>query len=237
MKQVQDETKPAEVCERVELRIYDLLDARQPLLSDDEVRKHVAVCDQCAQLVVDFGALEDSLSQIPLETLHRLSGIQDAEPESQNNRVHPVFFVASVACLLLVMLTSGLWRSGESGDSNLATAVVSSDSSRDFAESEMFGENPNLMPGELISMAASDLSRQVDDQTVQNCLFFAADLPGFRRVSRSVNVTLHLLQGSSETRQESKSEKTGVRSEEDTKSGVQKSPDVGFRAPFRLALA
>lgn len=103
-------------CERVEDRIHELMDHRQSLLSDRLVRDHVSHCDRCAELVVDFGALNDSLSQIPIETLHRLSGIQDAEPHYEKSapvRLHPLTFIASLACIMLVMLTSGIWFVGQ----------------------------------------------------------------------------------------------------------------------------
>lgn len=114
-------------CERVENRVHELLDLRQALLSDEMVRDHISQCDHCAQLVVDLGALNDSVSQIPLATLHRLSGIYEAElvDEYQPSKPpHPMLFVASIACLLLVFLTSGIWFSG-SGNAGQVAVVDS----------------------------------------------------------------------------------------------------------------
>jgi len=98
----------ASTCEYVEDRVHELMDLRQALLSDEMVRDHISQCDQCAQLIVDLGALNDSVSQIPLATLHRLSGIQEAEvakaqsPSRASQAAHPVLFIASIACALLV---------------------------------------------------------------------------------------------------------------------------------------
>jgi len=99
------------------------MDLRQALLADEMVRGHISQCDQCAQLIVDLGALNESVSQIPLVTLHRLSGIYEAElvEEYRASRfAHPVTFVAAIACLLLVSLTSGIWFSGSGGADQVA---------------------------------------------------------------------------------------------------------------------
>lgn len=123
-------------CESVEHRVHELMDLRQALLSDTMVRDHISQCDQCAQLIVDLGALNDSVSQIPLATLHRLSGIQDAEvakhqaPSQATSRAaHPVLFIASIACALLVMLTSGIWFSGQPQPQVAAVEVEVAESS------------------------------------------------------------------------------------------------------------
>lgn len=215
MKQVQEDKKPAdsgdhgELCHQVELRIHELLDKRQPLLSDVVVRSHVVDCDECAQLVIDFGALEDSLSQIPLATLYRLSGMIDADgPPHGSSRnhafgIHPVAFVATIASLMLVMLTSSLWRSSDpdSGQS-VAIAVSSDPQTRDSDSLDLsFRTEQDLLARQFISAQALDrLAAQVEplnDPTVQNCLLLTADLPGIRQVKNSVNATLNLIRGSS----------------------------------------
>lgn len=219
MKQVRDDKNQADFadqesrCQQVEIRINDLLDARHSLLSDAVVRSHIADCDQCAQLVVDFGALEDSLSQIPLSTIRRLSGIKDGggavkagiqNPDrNRSHSLHPIAFIASVASLVLVMLTSSLWRSADSvPDDSFAAVVTQESQSLDPGQFEfMFDTDQDLLAAQFISTETlGHLAAQVEpfsDPTVQNCLLLTTDLPGIRQVKHSVNATLNLIRGSS----------------------------------------
>ena len=236
MKESQDEKKPASfgakvpTCEQVEDRIHELMDLRRPLLSDELVRQHVSECDSCAELVVDFGALNDSLSQIPLATLHRLSGLQVTdEPETRiSGRVHPVSFVVCIACMLLVMLTSGVWFSPDRGRMEVATVTSAA------AELASVDETPHQYvstgpvqdlgivgvahktspPSEFINaVSLEQLSGGVEP--FQGYLGMTADLPGLQSVSKSVNATYHLIRFISEKPPVEKSEEPAD------------SPDVG----------
>ncbi len=239
MKESKDENKQSETdvssatCERVEDRIHELMDLRQPLLSDETVRQHVSECDACAELVVDFGALDDSLSQIPVATLQRLSGLQlaDAEPAAPT-QMHPVFFVASIACLLLVMLTSSIWFSPRgSADSLADRAVVADMSSGDDSQQYVstgpiqalesipsFGNSPNS--AEFINAVSLDqFSGGVEPY--QDYLGITADLPGIEPVYNSVNATFQLIRFISERHPAPKEEQPAD------------SPDVGcYGGPF-----
>ncbi len=238
MKESQDDKKqlgrnaslPA--CERVEDRIHELMDLRQPLLSDELVRQHVCECDACAELIVDFGALNDSLSQIPIATLHRLSSLQHAESEPKNSmRLHPISFVASIACLLLVMLTAGTWFSPakqatietpvEAAPSDLAV-VEEVPTLREYVSTGFSDQSLMFLatahktsnPTELINAVSFEqLSGGVE--SFQDVIDMTADLPGIRPVTKSVNATLHLIRVISETPPASKREEP------------TNSPDVG----------
>lgn len=215
----------ASTCERVEDRIHELMDVRQALLSEEMVREHISQCDQCAQLVVDLGALNDSVSQIPLATLHRLSGIQEAElvEEYEASRpAHPVLFVASIACLLLVVLTSGIWFSGNSNQvavvdrlsQNEAVNIASVESNPVESRSdEQAVSVPETMqqlglvtvhktssPTEFIgAVNFEELSGNVEP--FQEYIVMTADLPGMRPVSNSVNATIQFIKTFSKQRQ------------------------------------
>ena len=231
----------ASSCELAENRIHELLDLRQPLLSDEAIRNHIAKCDQCAELVVDLGALNESLSQIPVETLHRLSGLQ-LEPGNNDGfgrqrQLHPVSFIASIACLLLVLLTSGIWFSPSSEDSvalvnivNTETATYDSIPAIETSPSEVF------LPGQFtfVTMghqsSPSELLNAVSFEQISGGVgpfreYFemTADLPGIRPVSHSVNATYHLIR--------SMSQKPAI-GDDDLENG----PDVGFHDPFVIEL-
>lgn len=225
MKESQDEKKPASPdanvpsCEQIENRIHELLDHRQPLLSDELVRQHVSQCDACAGLVVDFGALNDSLSQIPISTLQRLSDLKVAKSATQSSmRLHPVSFVACVACLLLVMLTSGIWfapqaevavsSSGkETANEGVVTSNVSVPTPTEFVATVVpqFQKSMDFLPTihetspslEFIhTVSFEQLSSEVGP--IQDYIGMTADLPGIRPISKSVNATYEFLRVISE---------------------------------------
>jgi len=204
-------------CECVEDRIHELMDQRRPLLSDEMVRQHISECDECAELVIDFGALNESLSQIPLETLHRLSGLQfgEAEDEVRPRRLHPVSFIASIACLLLVLLTSGIWFSGQ--PDNVVTVSQRDVEDRNYVSVEVQSpvehvreSSPGMQqlvfvptvhktssPSEFIhAVSFEQLSGGVEP--FQDYIDMTADLPGIRPVSNSVNATFQLIKCMSE---------------------------------------
>lgn len=225
-------------CECVEDRIHELMDQRRPLLSDVMVRKHIAECDECAELIIDFGALNESLSQIPLETLHRLSGLQlgdevEDEVRSGSRQLHPVSFVASIACLLLVMLTSGIWFSGQ--PDNVVTVNQRDVEDRNYVSVEAQApvehvKEPALgmqqlvfvptvhktsSPSEFIhAVSFEQLSGGVEP--FHEYIEMTADLPGIRPVSNSVNATFQLIKCMSEFPQ--------FEQDEEPKDA----PDVGF---------
>ena len=212
----------ASTCECIESRIHESMDLRQALLSVRIVRDHVSQCDRCAELVVDLGALNDSLSQIPLATLHRLSGLQESEIAKLSKRrsklTHPVLFVATVACLTLVMLTSGMWFSNfsiqpqvaelslqtepvhvarvEKVESTLELQHVLLPAARhSVLATQQFGlatAHQTASPTRLLSAVNfQDISGNVEPY--QEYIGMTADLPGIRPVSKSVNATYHLI--------------------------------------------
>lgn len=220
-------------CERVENRVHELMDLRQALLSDDLVRDHISQCGQCAQLVVDLGTLNDSVSQIPLATLHRLSGIYEAElvDEYQPSKpTHPVLFVASVACLLLVALTSGIWFAGSGNADQVAVvdtltqevAVSVAKVESKPVENELVSNFENQQdfvpvamqqlglvrvhkmspPSEMIgAVKFEELSGTVEPY--QEYIGMTGDLPGMQPVSSSVSATIQLIKTLSNQRRRS----------------------------------
>jgi len=217
----------ASTCEAVEDRVHELLDRRQPLLSDEVVRDHTSQCDQCAQLIVDLGALNDSVSQIPLAMLHRLSGIHEAELveefQQPSKPAHPVLFVASIACLLFVALTSGVWFSGNSDnvavvdrlaqEEAVSIAIVESGSVENGVESSEFESQPEmaevLIPSTMQHFGLVTTHKMSSPTEVigavnfedfsgnvepyQEYIGMTADLPGMRPVSNSVTATIQFI--------------------------------------------
>lgn len=224
-------------CDCVEERIHELMDLRRPLLSDEMVRQHISKCDQCAELIIDFGALNESLSQIPLETIHRLSGLRlgEVEDKSDSRQLHPVSFVASIACLLLVLLTSGIWFSGQSGQSDVVTVsmrdVESSYVSVETPDSIQQVEEPSLAMQQLVfvptvhkTSSPSEFLHAVSFEQLSGgvepfheYIGMTADLPGIRSVSKSVNATFHLIKCVSELPGAKEKSKPG-----------RDAPDVGY---------
>ncbi len=239
MKESKDKNKQSEAsasslaCERVEDRIHELMDLRQPLLSDETVRQHVSECDACAELVVDFGALNDSLSQIPIATLQRLSGLQmaDSEPVAPT-QVHPVFFVASIACLLLVMLTSSIWFSPRGSADSLTDSAVVAGMIGDDAQQQYVSTGPiqtlEVLPAFDKSPTSAEFINAVSleqfsggVEPYQGYLGITADLPGIEPVYNSVNATYQLIRFISERQPSPKEEPPA------------NSPDVGcYGGPF-----
>ena len=238
-KKIRDAEVDTSSCECIEDRIHELMDLRQSLLSDPMIRKHITVCDSCAELVVDFGALDESLSQIPLETLHRLSGLQTVDPASKKRyRLHPISFITSVACLMLVMLTSGIWFSDESQDdapvlsevASFESATLNSVATLDpidldaVVEHEM--ENSHLVFAPVAphkTTPSIDLINAVSleqfnegVEPFQDYIGMTADLPGIRTVTKSVNVTYQIFRVISEKPPVNKSDEAAS------------APDVGF---------
>lgn len=220
-------------CESIENRIHELMDIRRPLLSDELVRNHIKDCDQCAELIVDFGALNESLSQIPLETIHRLSGLQAPPEEHARRGVHPVSFIASVACLLLVCLTSGIWFA-PSQDAPIPTRIemvstplapkslVGSDAEMDSGIAQQFVFAPpfhKTSPSAAFINTVSLERISGGVEPYQNYIDMTADLPGIQPVSNSVNATLHIIRSISERPSGNHTRPKG----KDTDSG----PDVG----------
>ena len=232
-------------CEQVELRVHDLMDQRLPLLSDETVRNHITQCDECAELVVDFGALDDSLSQIPIATLKRLSALSanDDDQTHVGRPLHPFSFIVSIASLLLVMLTSGLWFSDSS-----RVSVTLFDTGQGY-ETDSVGPdgtyggiavtpyvslpspaNPMIVhpghkattPADIISAVNfAELRREVEPY-----LQMTADLPGMSTVTGSVNATFWLLTPSAEN--DSFEDESNMLDDE---AGVDVAPDLGFRNP------
>jgi hypothetical protein len=178
------------------------MDLRLPLLSDKLVREHITDCDQCAELVVDFGALDDSLSQIPIATLQRLSGLQPEEnPADAPTHLHPFSFIVSIASILLVVLTSGIWFSNEGDESTFpeiaqieSTDLQPEGPSNDSAYVSIVSPTDLqfVHPGHKTAEPADfiDAVRVVDWQReVGPYLQMTADLPGVRPVARTVNAT------------------------------------------------
>ncbi|WP_075084672.1 hypothetical protein [Mariniblastus fucicola] len=228
------------------------MDLRQPLLSDELVRNHISGCDRCAELVIDFGALNDSLSQIPLSTLQRLSGLQESEFETvePRSRMHPFSFIGSIACVLLVMLTSGIWFSGQAEQSahespvaqnvELASEQIASEESLG-AESFHSGDDREPYasqvlhqlafvsnhsapsPAEFINTASLEqISGRVEP--FQGYLGMTADLPGIGPVSNSFNATLQLFKSISEKQSAPKKRKN------------DDAPDVGWNDDAALQI-
>lgn len=218
-------------CEQVEARIHDLMDQRLPLLSDRLVRDHISDCDQCAELVVDFGALDESLSQIPLATLKRLSdlGAEEVSQAGTRRPLHPFSFIVSVASVLLVMLTSGSWfaDSSQSIPSNREVARASDPAPADVRPG--FGaSNPlpfNLghkttVPTEFISAVDfSDIRREVEP-----IWQITAELPGISPMTGPVNATLWFLIPASEDGADGDSSDSP-----DRPSEAEATPELGFR--------
>ena len=243
MKESQDEKKPFKKpfsnganqadCEQVESRIHELLDLRQPLLSDVIIREHVSQCDACAELVIDFGALNDSLSQVPLATLNRLSGLQSVETQTGIGRPHPLSFIASIACLMLVLLTSGVWFSTNQTPDIRSVAVSDTESP---IVTEYVSTGPlqlaTAAPAETNAIphmsAPSDFLNAVSFEKLsggveplQDYIDITAELPGIRPVSQSFHATFHLLRFFAE--------QSAV--PQDTKPGT--APDLGcYDGPF-----
>lgn len=199
----------ASSCECVEERIHDLMDLRQPLLSDEIVREHIASCDECVELVVDLGALNESLTQIPLETLNRLTGLAAGplpEEVATRSHLHPLSFITSVACLLLVMLTSGVWFSNGSDDSGphrikvrnhevVSVPYVKESSSEPVVPRQLVflpTAHKTTPPSEFLNAVSFEqISGGVEP--FQNYLNLTCDLPGIRPITNSVNATFHLI--------------------------------------------
>ena len=200
----------ASTCECVEIRIHELMDLRQSLLSDTMVRDHISHCDPCAELVVDFGALNDSVSQIPAFTLQRLSDLQEsgiATPARPSRPRHPVLFVASISCLMLVVLTSGIWVSNqqqkvaqnspqaEPVEVAKVEATVETQPVSIPAPMQQFSfvtSHKASSPADFISAVNfEEISDNVEPY--QDYIGMTAGLPGIRPVSKSVNATLHLI--------------------------------------------
>lgn len=200
----------ASTCECVEIRIHELMDLRQALLSDTMVRDHISECDRCAELVVDFGALNESVSQIPLATFQRLAGMQEsgsAISARPSRPKHPVLFVASIASLMLVVLTSGIWVSNQQQQmaKNLPQAepvqVAKVEATIETQHVSIpvpmqqfsFVTAPKASsPTEFISAVSfEEISDNVEPY--QEYIGMTAGLPGIRPVSKSVNATLHLI--------------------------------------------
>jgi hypothetical protein len=233
-------------CESVEIRIHELMDLRQPLLSDELVRNHIRDCDHCAELIVDYGALNESLTQIPLETIHRLSGLQAPSQEPTRRRVHPVSFVASVACLLLVCLTSGIWFAPSQTDAiptriemvstpippnTLAGSEV--DTEVDMSE---LSQQMIVAPAFHMMAPSTEFINTVSLERIsggvepyQDYIDMTADLPGIQPVSKSVNATLHIIRSISER---PASDRNIVPKRDD----VQRGPDVGCHDSLAMQL-
>ena len=209
------------------------MDLRQSLLSDTMVRDHISHCDPCAELVVDFGALNDSVSQIPAFTLQRLSDLQEsgiAIPARPSRPRHPVLFVASVACLLLVALTSGIWFAGSGNADQVAVvdtltqevAVSVAKVESKPVENELVSNFENQQdfvpvamqqlglvrvhkmspPSEMIgAVKFEELSGTVEPY--QEYIGMTGDLPGMQPVSSSVSATIQLIKTLSNQRRRS----------------------------------
>lgn len=195
----------ASTCELIEERIHELMDVRQPLLSDELIRNHIRNCDQCAELIVDFGALNESLSQIPLETIHRLADLA-APKQPRRYQLHPISFVASVACLLLVCLTSGIWF-GPSSNQPIPTRIemVSTPLPLKVLDEAEETLEPGIAPQELLLASAfhnaaspadfiNTVGLEISDgvEPFQDYFHMTTDLPGIEPIKKSVNATLHI---------------------------------------------
>jgi len=225
-------------CEFTENRIHDLMDLRRPLLSDELVREHIANCDQCAELVIDFGALNESLTQIPIETLHRLSGLK-VVPEERKRNLHPISFVASVACLLLVCLTSGIWFAPSSADPapsrielvSTPLPPVSIDPEVDALQQLAIASPFHMTTPStefINAVSFEQISGRV--QPFQNYLDMSADLPGIQPLSKSVNATLFLIR--------SMADNPSARRLAPKSKGKEpeNGPDVGYHDSFAIEL-
>lgn len=185
--------------------MHDLMDTRQPLLGDSQIQQHVSSCDQCAELVVDFGALEESLSRVPLATLHRLSGLGQTEPARKrwwtlDQKHQPVAFFVSVASLLLVMLTASAWtRPGtptefarlSSPTAPVAPVVVEPSMDPNAAPTM----NPGFFGGRTL-VGFDEIATQIEP--LNDYLNLTGDLPGIRPVRQSVHATYQLIRESME---------------------------------------
>ena len=198
-------------CDAIEGRMHDLMDSRQPLLGDHDIQQHISSCDNCAELVVDFGALEDSLSRVPAATLHRLCELGQTEPAQHRRRWwtldqkhQPVAFFISVASLLLVMLTaSASWtRPGTPNEFVISPAPEMA--STDVAEDAM-GELDSPDPAQTTSSGIFDgrtlvsldqIAHQIEP--LNGYLNLTGDLPGIRPVRQSVHATYQLIRESIE---------------------------------------
>jgi len=218
-------------CECVEERIQHLLDLRQPLMDDVLIRDHVAQCDDCDQLVADFGELDASLSQFSTELFSpSVEGIGVVDREvSISSPSHPLAFVMSVTCVLLLMLTSGSWFSTTQqpiahqvslSQEVFVAALLPEPQPQDnetFFQSQWSSIASNTpSPNELLLNAVNFEKINDGVEPIQGYLDMTADLPGMKPVSNSVNLALHLLKHMSDKPTSVKVDASG--------SG----PDVGY---------
>lgn len=196
-------------CQQIEERIHGLLDQRRSPLEDPVVKEHSAHCRQCGDLIADFAALGDSLLGLPVSTLQRGSPF------------NPWVLVASIAALLLVMLTSNVWLSdfdvSEGAFEVAAIAVVTppaldmSEPARPFslfeiteiAEIVEIKEIAEIV--EVVALADSAISSEGllnpvrferFGNQVESCheyLGVAAELPGIEPIRNSVNLALQFI--------------------------------------------
>ncbi len=193
-------------CNAIELRIQDLMDSRQPLLDDAEIQNHISTCDQCAELVVDYGAIEDSLSQVPVTTVHRLSQL-GARHELAANRWwtvapkhQPIAFFVSVASLLLVLLTASAWTGPGVPVDFAATPVANTATDSPAKPVAAIAHSAVLKnPGIFDQRTLVSLDRIVTQiEPLNGYLNLTGDLPGIRPVRQSVHATYQLIRESME---------------------------------------
>lgn len=227
-------------CKCVEERIQDLLDLRQPLMEDALVKAHVAKCDDCEQLVADFGKLDASLSLFSMEifdSVENAGAVCLNREDSIFSRSTPLAFVASVACLLLVMLTSGVWFSGD-GDGLVSHQVNVSQEvfvtaplappqlDETFFQTQWSSiADSTPSPNELLLSAVNFEKINSGVEPLHGYLDLTADLPGMKPVSDSVNMALHLLMSISDKPDPAKVVTPG------------NDPDIGYHADSLATLS
>lgn len=124
-------------CTRFEELISCLIDGEISREEHSEIDAHIAVCSECRALCDDLISISDSLSGLsvepPPELLPSVMAKIAAKNKKRTWRLHPGYFVAVAAVLVVVIFTStripSLFGSKKSDDGMFASLAPSADSS------------------------------------------------------------------------------------------------------------
>jgi hypothetical protein len=144
-------------CRQIEQRLQELLDSREAIDSDDEVREHLELCGECAVLAAAYDAVARSPAPCQADAPHAgLAARVVAEAIGSSRTQSPTTWLtwgaAAIAACLLVALGLNLDDGDRSAPAKVDAPVAVSENSPPEAVAANTSENPHrpeaiLVPG------------------------------------------------------------------------------------------